>query len=91
MCDHLQKATTYPKHQNVSSLSLIVGISSKRPRPLFRKADLEFPLFLTSSKRPFDIQVSRDLCVYCIDYATQSLRRTFRNNMDENRLKYILT
>ena len=46
MCDHLQKATTYPKHQNFSSLSLIVGISSKRPRPLFRKADLEFSIVL---------------------------------------------
>ena len=68
------------KHQNFTSQSLTVGTSSKRPPPVNDRDQFlgltvnDFPLFLTSCKRPLD--VFSNLYVRCVHYATWNIRRS---------------
>ena len=72
--DHLPKPTANPKHQNVPSQRLAVGISSKRPPPVSDRDHLlgltvnDFPWLLTSCKRPLD--AFSDLNFRCVHYVT---------------------
>ena len=80
MCDHLSYATTSHQRRPVQKTKIFpdkaftVEISSKRPPPVSDRDHFvgltvnDFPLFLTSCKRPLD--AFSDLYVRCVYYAT---------------------